>query len=179
MKNLKMKRIPQMIRKILLLCALCGFSDGLFAQLSMRDVLISVPDSVIPYLSRENRLDLLDYLDAKMIPEVTNELQGRSKLVTMGQDSLLLQLNESHTLTFYLLNASLGADSVQQIVVLNHLYYLSTKEYEQVLEFYTAQWKPLTEAECNILRQNNKRLPFSQSVLQRRDDCILNRKPAM
>ena len=47
------------MKKILI--AILLFPLTIQAQLTMRDVFLQMPDSLLPYLSQSNRLDLLDY----------------------------------------------------------------------------------------------------------------------
>ena len=46
----------------------------------MRDVFKQMPDSLIPYLSSNNRLDFIDFIDSKMDAEVANSLGGKSRM---------------------------------------------------------------------------------------------------
>ena len=47
-------------------------------RLEIRDVFKQMPDSLMPYLSQNNRLDFIDFLDANMKAEVKNRLGGTS-----------------------------------------------------------------------------------------------------
>ena len=57
-----------------LVAALCALSIGqVCAQdLKMRDVFNHMPDSLMPYLSHNNRLDFIDFIDSNMKSEVRN-----------------------------------------------------------------------------------------------------------
>ena len=116
------------MKKILI--AILLFPLTIQAQLTMRDVFLQMPDSLLPYLSQSNRLDLLDYFDAKMKPEVTNELDGRTCLISMSSDSLLLRMNDNHDVTIFLLEALEEIDSTSQVIALVRKYRLSTGEQE-------------------------------------------------
>ena len=45
---------------------------------NLRNLFVEMPDTVIPYLSRNNRLDFVDFMDSNMKAEVTNALGGKS-----------------------------------------------------------------------------------------------------
>lgn len=150
--------------------------QGLRAQTTMRDAFLQMPDSVIPYLTHEQRLDLLDYLDAGMTAEVTNELQGRTLLESLSADSLVLHLNESHILTIYLLDAETEIDSSRQVIVVSHEYRLSTGEFDRTLSFYSHRWSPLTHTPA-LSASLFARIKRPENTLLRRDDEILSREP--
>ena len=70
---------------ILLIVMSClSFTEGM-AQ-NMKDIVRTMPDSIIPLLSLNNRLDFVDYIDSKMKAEVTNQLGGKSEMTTLTDD---------------------------------------------------------------------------------------------
>ncbi|MBR1484749.1 MAG: DUF3256 family protein [Prevotella sp.] len=145
-------------------------------QFTVRQAFVEMPDTLLPYLSNSNRLDLLDYLDAKMKAEVDNELEGRTTLVSMGEDSLVLHLNDLHQLTLYVLDVAEPIDSSLQVIAAAHTYRLSTGEEDHTLCFYSRKWVPLNSQPA-LTPQQAARLPRCTSSLLRRDDDVLNRKP--
>lgn len=151
---------------------------ALHAQLTIRDAVLSMPDSLAPYFSHDNRLDLFDYLDAKMTAEVTNELQGKTTVVAVGVDSIVLCMNESHDLSLYLLQTETEIDSSRQVIALCHTYKLSTGEVERTLKFFNHRWIELE----NIPRLTDEQLARLQpaiSTLLRRDDEVMSRQPIL
>ena len=64
-------------------------------SLNVRKLFAEMPDSVIPYLTKNNRLDLIDFMDSNMKAEVTNELGGKSLMTALTDDSLSLRLNDA------------------------------------------------------------------------------------
>lgn len=144
---------------------------------TMRDVFLSMPDSLLPYLSQSNRLDLLDYYDARMRAEVVNDLQGHSLLVAMSADSLALKLNGQHDVVLYLLDSSEPVDSSTQVVAVFHAYRLSTGEEDRVLSFFSHRWTPLP-AMPSLPAEQSAKLPRSVSGLLHRDDEVFSRSPA-
>ena len=114
------------MRKIifLLLAMICLDS---FAQTTMRDVLRTMPDSMVPYLSANNLLDMIDFSDTNMDAVVTNSLGGRS------------QMNKY--LTMRLLHVDTPVDSAQQIICMVCTY--GTDIRESTISFYSLKWKSL------------------------------------
>ena len=62
---------------------------------TIRDAFKAMPDSLTPYLSVNNRLDMMDFMDAKMKAVVTNELDGESEMLSLSDDSLSIKMNEA------------------------------------------------------------------------------------
>lgn len=144
------------------------------AQLSMREAFLQMPDTLLPYLSASNRLDMLDYYDAKMKSEVTNELQGKSELLTMTADSLSLRMNVSHDMTLYLIEAAEEVDSSRQVIAVSHVLRLSTGEEDRTLTFYSNRWRQLTTPP-HLLPLYEARLPKASSTLLRRDEEVMSK----
>ncbi|MBR6998224.1 MAG: DUF3256 family protein, partial [Prevotella sp.] len=42
----------------------------------MADLFKAMPDSLMPYLTKNNRLDMIDFMEANMKAEITNQLEG-------------------------------------------------------------------------------------------------------
>jgi hypothetical protein len=149
------------------------------AQITMRDALLSMPDSLIPYLSHSGRLDLLDYLDANMKPEATNDLGGKSELLLLTNDSLSLRMNDSHRIDAFLLPTEEMVDSASQIIVLGHTYFLSTGEYERTYQLYSVRWRRL-ERIPQLSQQAARRIDgFPSSTLFKRDEEIFRKEPVL
>ena len=67
---------------------------GVSAQeATMRDVFKQMPDSLIPYLSSNNRLDFIDFIDSKMDAEVANSLGGKSRMQKLT-DKYIADINK-------------------------------------------------------------------------------------
>ena len=64
----------------LLSVALCAPAQ----HLTIRDVFKSMPDSLMPYLSNNNRLDFIDFMDSNMKAEVKNQFGGNSIMAEIG-----------------------------------------------------------------------------------------------
>ena len=50
----------------LLFALLLTLANGAFAQTKMSEALKSMPDSLMPYLTHNNRLDCIDFREANM-----------------------------------------------------------------------------------------------------------------
>lgn len=114
---------------------------GMSAQTPMRQVLKQMPSSVVPYLSENNKLDMIDFLDSNMKAEVTNMLDGKTELQKLTERTATIQLNEATRLDLRLLDVTEPVDSASQIVCLISTY--GTDVRDSQLSFYSVSWRKL------------------------------------
>ena len=81
--------------------------SGLHAQTRMRDVFASAPDSVFPLLTRNNRLDCIDFVENKMPARVKNRLDEVVELQSLTDHYLCLRTSERSQVEMRLLSDSL------------------------------------------------------------------------
>ncbi|MBP5338143.1 MAG: DUF3256 family protein [Prevotella sp.] len=94
-------------KHIIILISLFSFLT-LQAQ-TMRDVFKAMPDSVLPTLTTNNRLDMIDFMEAKMKAEVTNLLDGKSEMLALTGDSLCIRMSDALTVE---MKTVLAADTI-------------------------------------------------------------------
>ena len=146
------------MKKLFLLFLLCS-SVACMAQMqtqTARELFKSMPDSLVPYLSTNNRLDMIDFMDAKMKAVVTNSLGGETEMVFLSDDSLAVKMNESSLLSM----KTMQVDTAM-IVVLHRTYYTKRNQYEVVSQTFNSYWLPLSK-------------PVIESTLLKRDDDLRN-----
>lgn len=106
---------------------------------TMAELFKEMPDSLLPYITHNDRLDMIDYLDAKMKAEVTNKLNGKSTLDSISANYLHLTLNEAVTVEMGTLpTEKLTADSCSHVICVITTY--GSPAIESTLKFYTAKW---------------------------------------
>jgi hypothetical protein len=111
------------------------------AQTSMRQVFEQMPDSLLPSLSKNNRLDMLDFMEAKMRAEVDNLLECPSEMTALSADSLTVVMSPVLTVKMRLLSTETEYDSLHQVVVVEHCYSLPSDDTsETVRTFYSLRW---------------------------------------
>ena len=81
-----------------------------------REAFSQMPDSILPYLTTNNRLDMLDFKDSNMRAVVQNKLGGNSELLTLADDSLTLQLSDALYLTMRVIPVAEETDGANQII---------------------------------------------------------------
>ncbi|MBQ8454556.1 MAG: DUF3256 family protein [Bacteroidaceae bacterium] len=65
-----------------------------FAQTRMRDIYAVAPDSIFPLLTKNNRLDQIDFRENNMKAEVKNRFDQPSELLVLTDRYLKLRLSE-------------------------------------------------------------------------------------
>ena len=106
---------------------------------SIRSVFSEMPDSLLPYLTRNNRLDMLDFMESNMKAEVRNRFDGLSEMTSLKANSLHIQLNDASTVDIILFPVEEPIDSASQIVCILQ----SFCDRESMLSFYSMTWRQL------------------------------------
>ena len=125
---------------------------------TIRDAFKAMPDSLTPYLTANNRLDMLDFMDAKMKAVVTNELDGQTEMLFLSDDSLSIKMSNALTL-------ELKVEQIDTTTVLRlkRIYHVNHDRAQTILTRYdTSTWQALS---TEVL----------SSTLQRRDEEIKNK----
>lgn len=133
------------MKKILISCLMMtAFSAVSLADtLTVRKLFAEMPDAVVPYLTTNNRLDMLDFMDSNMKAEVTNDLGGKSLMTALSDDSISIRLNEASQLDMLLLTATEEIDSCRQVLMLVRTVIIDHVSMEAAVEFYSARWNRL------------------------------------
>ena len=123
---------------ILLIVMSClSFTEGM-AQ-NMKDIVRTMPDSIIPLLSLNNRLDFVDYIDSKMKAEVTNQLGGKSEMTTLTDDFAHIRVSACSTVELKVLPLK---DSSYVVAVVWSVV-ANDKYTDSQLTFYSPDWATL------------------------------------
>lgn len=113
---------------------LCAAVNDIAAQ-SMRQIFVNVPDSVFPLLTRTNREDCIDFLDAKMRARVINRLDGKSELLSITDNFLELRSSDSSTVQMRLL--PYAGDTIIAVVRS-----VCAEACDSRIAFYKKSWEP-------------------------------------
>ena len=123
----------------LLFALLLTLANGAFAQTKMSEALKSMPDSLMPYLTHNNRLDCIDFREANMKAEVRNVFEGKSELLQLTSNYAFFRLSDASSVELCLLDAE-----GQQLICMIQTY--GTDLRESVISFYTTSWQQLPTA---------------------------------
>ena len=134
-----------MIRKLLCACLLLASVSAMAGSDGLRGFFAEMPDTIIPYLTRNNRLDLMDFMDSNMKAEVSNSLGGKTLMTKLTPDTISIQLNEAAKIDFYLLRLPDVApiDSCNQAIIVVRTIGLDQEYTETETEFYSCTWRRL------------------------------------
>jgi hypothetical protein len=133
------------MRNIFLSLLLALSISGMAENVQIRDVFRQMPDSILPTLSVNNRLDMIDFMDSHMKAEVTNLLEGKSEMTALGEDSITIRVSDALNISILLLNTTELIDDSNQVVCLVQTYGTDSLSLNSKIEFFTIQWKKLSD----------------------------------
>lgn len=112
------------------------------SAIEMKDVFSAMPDSVLPTLTRNNRLDMIDFKVSGMKAEVNDVFDDKSTLDTLTADYLHITLSEAVKVEMKLLpSSSQLADSASHVICMVMTY--GKQPIESKVTLFTSQWTPL------------------------------------
>jgi len=82
----------------------------------MRDLFVSMPDSLLPMMTTNNRLDCIDFIENQMVAKVKNRLDEYVELKKLTTDYLLLETSEVSRVEMKLVQTS---DTTCHVCVVN------------------------------------------------------------
>lgn len=124
--------------KYMMVCAcLLLVSTGVGAK-SMKDLLVSMPDSLLPYLDKNLRQEMPELQEMGVKAEVKNLLGENSVMDTLTADFLQIRMSKLSTLQMKKLPAEAGSDSLLCVVKT-----FAGPEKESELYFFDQNWKPV------------------------------------
>lgn len=119
------------------------------AQVKMRDVIKQMPDTLVPYLKQNARLDFIDFMDSDMKAEVNNDLGGKSQLTELTDDFASFSLNPASQIQLRLLDVDEAIDDARQIICMVRTYGSDVRE--STIGFYSVRWNLLPSAKRIVL----------------------------
>ena len=136
-----------MTRRILSIMILCISVIGPVRAEDLRTLFIDMPDSIMPTLTRSERMDFLDYMDSGMKALVRNKLGGESEMTLLKDNMLSVRTSQSGRLDMALFKKKGGGNI---ICIVNTV----TARYDDSrLSFYTEGWEPVPVKELIELPQ--------------------------
>ena len=121
------------MNKITIFVIFCLLADSVSAQLRMRDVFALLPDSVLPLMTKNNRLDCIDFIENDMEARVKNLFDDKVVLDSLTDDFLSLSTSEGSYVEMKLFAE--GADS---FICVNRTYLGQAADSE--VKIYDLSW---------------------------------------
>ncbi len=108
------------------------------AGIEVKDVLATMPDSLIPLISQSGRQDLIDFYESGIPGWTTNRLGGNSRTLMFDKDIVSIMPSSESSLDLMLLPLKKGGSLVCVIKSV-----LMDEFKDSHISFYTPQWEPL------------------------------------
>lgn len=103
----------------------------------LRTLFINMPDTILPMLTKSERLDFLDYLDSGMKAKVRNKLGGESEMTKLKDNMLTVRTSQSGRVDMALFPRRNGTNLICIIKTV-------TARYDDSrLSFYDESWTPI------------------------------------
>lgn len=126
------------MKNILFLTLLMFSQFGYSQEARMSTLFRAMPDSILPLLTKNNRLDFIDYLENKMQAKVRNRFDETAEMTALDEDYLRIQMSPVSEVEMQLLPQT---DSLGPVVCLLRSYKAPARE--SIAEFYDDNWNRL------------------------------------
>ena len=114
--------------------------------MAIADCFREIPDSLLPTLSRNNRLDMLDFVESKMKAEVTNRLGGKSEMTSLTDSTLSIQMSNALKVDMLLLTPESPADTnSEEVICMIETFGSDSLSLDSKVRFFTLSWELLNE----------------------------------
>ena len=134
------------MRTRFLLLFILSFSHSfIFSQTRIRDIYAEAPDSIFPLLTKNNRLDQIDFRENNMQAVVKNRFDGHSELLLLTDRYLKLQLSERCIVEMRLLSDSTLASPSDTDLRFCMVETYSAPAPDSRIRLFDAQWHELPQ----------------------------------
>lgn len=104
----------------------------------MREVFAETPDSIFPFLTRNNRLDCIDFIENNMPARVKNRFESNSELKVLTDDYMLIRLSSRSQVEMKLVPRAAQGDTI-----LCFVHTVEAGAADSHVRFFTPEWKEL------------------------------------
>lgn len=117
------------------------FVDNIRAneQPSMRDLFISAPDSIFPLLTKNNKLDCIDFIENNVEAAVKDKLEGKVMLTALTPDYLCIATSAHSVVMIKSLNPSNLSNLSQGAIVVCRTYLGPSMDSD--VRVYDMEWR--------------------------------------
>lgn len=133
-------------KRLLILFVLCCSFFTSFAQVRMRDVFAKMPEEVLLFVTENNRLDCIDFIENNMQARVKNRFDENIELKRLTDDYLLFQTSEVGQMEMKLLERT---DSTAIICVVETV---MGPLADSSIRFFDQSWKSVTSYDGKVSR---------------------------
>ena len=129
------------MKQIFLVVVMLFSASVTFAQKQMKDYWTAMPDSLVPYLNKSKRTEMVDFYQMGVKAETFNLLQGSTTLDSLTASFADITLNPTARLQLSLLPTNQG----DTLICMSRTYYGEAPE--STIAFYDSEWRPLTSVD--------------------------------
>ncbi len=126
-----------MTKRLLAIMAVFTLTLGPVRAEDLRRLFINMPDSLMPALTKSDRMDFIDFMDSGMKARVRNKLGGESVMTAFSDNSLTVMTSQSGRLDMILLPRKKGT---KLICIVKTVY---ADFVDSRLSFYDEDWTPI------------------------------------
>ena len=134
-----------MIRFLLMALFAMLIGQASAQDMKIRDVFCQMPDSLMPSLSQNNRLDFIDFMDSNMKAAVRNQLGGMSEMTALTADSLSVRVSDALQVDMLLMTLDEPVDTIQQVVVFKETFLTDSVYGDTTVRYFTPDWQIVTK----------------------------------
>lgn len=119
---------------------------------TMKEIFTNLPDSILPTLTKNNRLDCIDFIENKMTTEVNNSLNGKSCLTALTENLAKIKISELAELQI----CKIPIDN-NYIICLIHS--CKADAWDSSIKFYKPNWTPINASQFITLPTTKDFIP--------------------
>jgi hypothetical protein len=120
------------MKKSIIIIAIWSLFSGLNAQ-TMKQIFQTLPDTILPSLTKNDRLDLIDLIENNMQNEVTNQLKGKSRMTLLTPNLTKIRLSE-------LVEVQLCKLPTPTSYFICYIHSVKTDTWDSTIRFYNPDW---------------------------------------
>ena len=150
---------------------LMAFTCQVSAQdMKIQDFFRQMPASLLPTLSENNRLDMLDFMASNMKAEVTNRLGGKSEMTVLTDSTLTIRVSDALTVELLLLRSE---NTDKNLLCLIETFGRDSLSLDSQVRFFTPSWERLNEPpQLSVSDQNTISSKKVQTILKRDEEIL-------
>lgn len=120
-----------------LLISLLCCTTNIMGQISIKEVIGNIPDEILPYITNDQKEELLKFTGSKDSVKVKNTFNGATSIDTISFDYAKINMNKTTEIQLKLLR---GNDSTQILCVIKTI---KSPLKESTVKFYSTEWQAI------------------------------------
>ncbi len=147
-----------LVLTVLALTALSGRAQ------TMKEIFSDLPDSILPTLTRNDRLDCIDFIENNLTNTVNNALDGKTRLTVLTDSLAKIQLSLMTEVQICKLPVESVPNGQTDGFVICLVHSSDVRGWDSVLRFYDSAWRPLDASRMITLPRTEDFIVHADSV---------------